>query len=122
MAEWELASAILWRKGVTAVHGGSSGIPMGNHSGRYGANAPPVVAPWPGFFLVCGGFSQGTAQAGTGRVHNPALVADHLDGWMNQAYSRLSTTHGHITDCKLLVCMYWTRLVLVRPVFIVLAH
>ncbi len=23
------------------------------------------------------------------------------DGWMNQAYSRLSTTHGHITDCKL---------------------
>ncbi len=36
-----------------------------------------------------------------------------MDGWMNQAYSRLSTTHGHITDCKLLVCMYWTRLVLV---------
>ncbi len=34
---------------------------------------------------------------------------------MNQAYSRLSTIHGHITDCKLLVCMYWTRLVLVRP-------
>ncbi len=24
-----------------------------------------------------------------------------MDGWMNQAYSRLSTTHGHITDCKL---------------------
>ncbi len=38
-----------------------------------------------------------------------------MDGWMNHAYSRLSTTHGHITDCKLLVCMYWTRLVLVRP-------
>ncbi len=39
-----------------------------------------------------------------------------MDGWMNQAYtcSRLSTTHGHITDCKLLVCMYWTRLVLSR--------
>ncbi len=37
------------------------------------------------------------------------------EGWMNQAYSRLSATHGHITDCKLLVCMYWTRLVLVRP-------
>ncbi len=34
---------------------------------------------------------------------------------MNQAYSRLSTTHGDINDCKLLVCMYWTRLVLVRP-------
>ncbi len=38
-----------------------------------------------------------------------------MDGWMNQAYSRLSTTHGHITDCKLLVSMYWTSLVLVRP-------
>ncbi len=38
----------------------------------------------------------------------------YVDGWMNQAYSRLFT-HGHITDCKLLVCMYWTRLVLVRP-------
>ncbi len=37
-----------------------------------------------------------------------------LDRWMIQAYSRLSTTHGHITYCKL-VCMYWTRLVLVRP-------
>ncbi len=35
--------------------------------------------------------------------------------WMNQAYSRLSTTHSHITGCKLLVCVYWTRLVLVRP-------
>ncbi len=29
-----------------------------------------------------------------------------IDEWMNQAYSRLSTTHGHITDCKLLVCMF----------------
>ncbi len=29
--------------------------------------------------------------------------------------SLLSTTHGRITDCKLLVCMYWTRIVLVRP-------
>ncbi len=38
-----------------------------------------------------------------------------MDGWMNQAYSRLSTTHCHITDCNLLVCMYWTCLVLVRP-------
>ncbi len=37
-----------------------------------------------------------------------------MDGWMNQAYSRLSTTHGHTTDCKL-ACMCWTRLVLVRP-------
>ncbi len=42
--------------------------------------------------------------------HDPGSL-----GWMDQAYSRLSTTHGHITDCKLLVCMYWTRLVLVRP-------
>ncbi len=24
-----------------------------------------------------------------------------VDRWVNQAYSRLSTTHGHITDCKL---------------------
>ncbi len=24
-----------------------------------------------------------------------------MDRWMNQAYSRLSTTHDHITDCKL---------------------
>ncbi len=38
-----------------------------------------------------------------------------MDGWMNQAYSRLSSTYGHITDCKLLVGMYWTRLVLVWP-------
>ncbi len=28
-----------------------------------------------------------------------------MGGWVNQAYSRLSTTHGHITDCKLLVCI-----------------
>ncbi len=32
---------------------------------------------------------------------------------MNQAYSRLSTTHGHITDCKLdsvifyVVLLHW---------------
>ncbi len=38
----------------------------------------------------------------------------HVDGRMNQVYSQLSTTHGHITDCKL-VCMCSTRLVLVRP-------
>ncbi len=33
---------------------------------------------------------------------------------MDQAYSRLSTTHDPITDCQL-VCMYWTLPVLVRP-------
>ncbi len=44
-----------------------------------------------------------------------ARMSTRMDGWMNQAYNRLSTTHGHITDCNLLVCMYWTRLVLVRP-------
>ncbi len=42
------------------------------------------------------------------------------DGWMNQVYSRLSTTHGHITDCKLdsvvyagvsVVILIWTCLV-----------
>ncbi len=27
--------------------------------------------------------------------------ANAIGGWVNQAYSRLSTTHGHITDCKL---------------------
>ncbi len=43
------------------------------------------------------------------------------DRWMNQAYCRLSTTHGHITDCKLLVCKIWierggwTRLRKVTP-------
>ncbi len=25
----------------------------------------------------------------------------HYGGWVNRPYSRLSTTHGHITDCKL---------------------
>ncbi len=54
---------------------------------------------------------------GTTVAHLPFKRRVHvwMDGWMNQAYSRLSTTHGHITDCKLLVCMYWTRLVLLRP-------
>ncbi len=47
-------------------------------------------------------------------IHVCRIRALATDGWMNQAYSRLSTTHGHITDCKL-VRMYWTRLVLVRP-------
>ncbi len=46
--------------------------------------------------------------------HLPGTLGKTADGWMDQAYSRLSTTHGHITDCKL-VCMYLTRLVLVRP-------
>ncbi len=41
-------------------------------------------------------------------------LSELSDGWKNPAYSRLSTTHGHITDCKL-VYMYWTRLSLVRP-------
>ncbi len=37
------------------------------------------------------------------RAYKSAEIA--LDAWVgggvNQAYSRLSTTHGHITDCKL---------------------
>ncbi len=38
-------------------------------------------------------------------LYHPACAAWlRVHGWMNQAYSRLSTTHGHITDCKL-VCM-----------------
>ncbi len=48
------------------------------------------------------------------RLSNIWLNDSKMDGRMNQAYSRLSTTHGHITDCKL-VCRYWTRLVVVRP-------
>ncbi len=28
-------------------------------------------------------------------------ISQRAGGWVNQAYSRLSTTHGHITDCKL---------------------
>ncbi len=41
-------------------------------------------------------------------------------GWLNQAYSRLSTTHGHITDCKLDSVVYagviymWDRLTFAR--------
>ncbi len=50
-------------------------------------------------------------DVGSGRklpCHNdhmdtPLNPKDILDGWMNQAYSELSTTHGYITDCKLLV-------------------
>ncbi len=30
--------------------------------------------------------------------------------WVNQAYSRLSTTHGPITDCKLGVNQAYSRL------------
>ncbi len=34
--------------------------------------------------------------------YEPRELIAHLGGgWVNQAYSRLSTTHGHITDCKL---------------------
>ncbi len=33
-----------------------------------------------------------------------------LGGWVNQAYSRLSTTHGHITDCKLDSVVYASEL------------
>ncbi len=29
-----------------------------------------------------------------------------MGGWVNQAYSRLSTTHGHITDCELNSVVY----------------
>ncbi len=33
--------------------------------------------------------------------HKLTFSDDGWSGWVNQAYSRLSTTHGHITDCKL---------------------
>ncbi len=48
------------------------------------------------------------------------MKSDMVGGWVNQAYSRLSTTHGHITDCKLdsvvyagvcVVILMWTCLV-----------
>ncbi len=34
-------------------------------------------------------------------VHVKQGFPTEIGGWVNQAYSRLSTTHGHITDCKL---------------------
>ncbi len=64
--------------------------------------------------------SQYAFRCGHSTVHAITEFVQHvigaIDGWMNQAYSRRSTTHGHITD--------WTRLVLVRPAvsLIVLAH
>ncbi len=43
-----------------------------------------------------------------------------VDGWMDQAYSRLSTTHGHITDCKLDSVVYatceWNMLPTASPI------
>ncbi len=38
-------------------------------------------------------------KASTHKHHTKILLK--LGGWVNEAYSRLSTTHGHITDCKL---------------------
>ncbi len=46
-------------------------------------------------------FSMEMAQAVFSNV--PCL---QVGGWVNQAYSRLSTTHGHITDCKLYSVVY----------------
>ncbi len=65
----------------------------------------------------CEGRILGTPKLQGGFFFNPDLnrcqstlsfriQVQKQDGWMNQAYSRVSTTHGHITDCKLLVCMY----------------
>ncbi len=42
-----------------------------------------------------------------------------VGGWVNQAYSRLSTTHGHITDCKLDSVVYASILINVG-VFLIL--
>ncbi len=41
-------------------------------------------------------------------------IKNSLGGWVNQAYSRLSTTHGHITDCKLDSVVYAGVCVLVN--------
>ncbi len=35
------------------------------------------------------------------RTQTICLPMELVGGWVNQAYNRLSTTHGHITDCKL---------------------
>ena len=35
-----------------------------------------------------------------------ASIHTRVNGGGNQAYSRLSTTHGHITDCKLDLVVY----------------
>ncbi len=45
---------------------------------RYGENSPLTTLSLVGFLNM--------------------PTASLMDGWMNQAYSRLSTTHGHITD------------------------
>ncbi len=90
---------------------------------------PIYLSPWlymycqPIFYNTIGNFDQRPKQYSHGMPHlftlrEICICLLHVikpDGWMNQAYSRLSTTHGHITDCKLLARMYWTRLVLVRP-------
>ncbi len=34
-------------------------------------------------------------------IHSPTCTRHHVMVVVNQAYSQLSTTHGHITDCKL---------------------
>ncbi len=59
--------------------------------------------------------SKEACQKGVFPSHRNLIHPKEGNVVLNQAYSRLSTTHGQITDCKLLVCMYWTRLVLVRP-------
>ena len=45
----------------------------------------------------------GTSGKNSGQEQQflPALYTMGGRGGGNQAYSRLSTTHGHITDCKL---------------------
>ncbi len=37
----------------------------------------------------------------TSVIKERLLLIPYIGGWVNQADSRLSTTHGHITDCKL---------------------
>ena len=47
------------------------------------------------------GRGRGPMSPGAGPAGLPHLI-DWGGGWgVNQAYSSLSTTHGHITDCKL---------------------
>ncbi len=51
--------------------------------------------------------TKGHIERSVQRLHDSEICESHpcnptvSDGWMNQAYNRLSTTHGHITDCQL---------------------
>ncbi len=53
-----------------------------------------------GFIIVITGYNRCTLTPRPLNIH-VCVGRTWVGGWVNQAYSRLSTTHGHITDCKL---------------------